>query len=290
MPVFTRSAAKPFIAAAVLRAGTAERFGFDAREIAIMCGSHAGEPEHVAVVEGIPAKIGATPDDLRCGGDPPLRNNCSGKHAGILALTQLLGAPFEGYLDPEHPAQQTILAFCARIFGEPLGPERLAIDGCGIPNFAVTLRSGARAFARLARPESLDDNHDRAVLQRVGDAMARHPWFVGGTQRFDTDLMTVAPAILAKVGAEGVHGTAAGAAGLGLMLKVVDGARRAAAPAATALLRHIGAIDARAVEALASHARPAVHNVAGRAIGEVRARASALRTATLSCWGLSEKT
>ena len=121
-PVFLRSAAKPFIAAASVRAGVIERFGFGDRELAIMAASHSGEPGHVELVASMLERIGATVDDLRCGPQVPsdaiaaaalaarreaptaLHNNCSGKHAGILALAKVLGAPFAGYLEPQHPA------------------------------------------------------------------------------------------------------------------------------------------------------------------------------------------
>ena len=207
------------------------------------------------------AKIGLTASDLRCGGDEPLANNCSGKHAGILALAQVLDAPIEGYLDPDHPAQQMILTFCARVFGEALGPDRLATDGCGFRRSrsrCAPVRAPSRAWRAQ---ESLDDDHDRAVLRRVHDAMVRHPWFVGGTGRFDTDLMTAAPGILAKVGAEGVHGSASGR---GRHRSAAQGRRRRAPGDRTGgrgAARKLGAIDAGTVATLASHARPAVHNL-----------------------------
>jgi L-asparaginase II len=277
VPVFLRSAAKPFIAAAVLRAGAAERFGLDEREIAVMCASHTGEPAHRELVASILAKIGAAPSDLQCGLQPgrdptPLGNNCSGKHAGILALATLRGAPLAGYLERDHPAQREILAFCERAFGEPFPPDRLAVDGCGIPVFAVSLAVAARAFARFAALDGYASD-DGAALRVVRAAMAAHPWVVGGTGRFDTDLMTAAAGTLvAKGGAEGVHATALPATGTGLVLKVVDGASRAVAPAAIALLRRLGALDAGAFARLSEHARAPVRNVAGRVVGAIVAR------------------
>ena len=115
VPVFTRSAEKPFIAAAAVRHGVVERFGLDARDLAIMSASHSAEPGHRDAVTNLLEKIGASVDDLQCGtpaGAPSaLSNNCSGKHAGILALARVLDAPLASYLDVEHPAQQAILAF-----------------------------------------------------------------------------------------------------------------------------------------------------------------------------------
>jgi L-asparaginase II len=273
VPVFLRSAAKPFIAAAAVRAGVAERFGLDAHEIAVMCASHMGEPRHLATAASILAKIGARMEDLQCGGMPDaLHNNCSGKHAGILALAKLRGEPFAGYLDAAHPVQREILAFCERVFDDRFTPDRLAVDGCGIPVFATTLAHAARGFARFATLRGFDDA-DRGALLTVRDAMAGDPWLVSGTGRFDTDLMTAAGgAIVAKGGAEGVHATALCGAGAGLVLKVVDGAARAVAPATLSLLARLGALAGAAGGVLDGHAHPAVRNVAGCIVGEIRAR------------------
>jgi len=273
VPVYLRSAAKPFIAAAAVRAGVVERFGLTQPEVAVMCASHMGEPRHLETAASILAKIGASVDDLQCGGAPDaLHNNCSGKHAGILALARLRGEPFAGYLDPAHPVQREILAFCERAFADRFTPDRIAVDGCGIPVFATTLVSAARGFARFATLLGLAPD-DAAALRRVREAMLAEPWMVSGTGRFDTDLMSAAGgAIVAKGGAEGVHADALVELGAGLVLKTVDGAARAVPPAALALLARLGALDAGAAERLQGHARPPLRNVAGRVVGELRAR------------------
>ena len=205
-PVFLRSSAKPFIAAASVRAGVLERFGFGERELAVMCASHNGEPAHVELIASMLERIGATVDDLGCGTHPPsyepaaaalaargerptqLHNNCSGKHAGILALAKVLGAPFAGYLDASHPAQRAIIALCERVSDDVFEGDKLAVDGCGIPVYATTLHKAAVSFARFATLRGLEDA-DAAALARVGAAMAAEPWFVAGTDRFDTDLI-----------------------------------------------------------------------------------------------------
>jgi L-asparaginase II len=273
VPVFLRSSAKPFIAAAAVRAGVVERFGLEPREIAIMCASHHGEPDHLAAAASILTKIGASESDLQCGGTPSaLHNNCSGKHAGILALATLRGESFDGYLDVAHPVQREILAFCELVFGDRFTPDRLGVDGCGIPVFATSLAHAAHGFARFATLRDFDDA-DRAALQIVRDAMAAHPWMVSGTARFDTDLMeATAGAIVCKGGAEGVHASALLEMGTGLVLKVVDGASRAVPPATIALLRGLDALDAEQTRRLAAHAHAPVRNVAGHVVGEVRAR------------------
>jgi L-asparaginase II len=285
-PVYLRSAAKPFIAAAVVRSGAAERFGLDDRDLAIMSASHNGEPDHVAAVRALLEKIGAQPGDLQCGAhapsyepaalalaEPPtvLHNNCSGKHAGILALCRMLDAPFAGYVDAGHPAQRAILALCERVSDDRFGAGRLGIDGCGIPVYATSLRHAARSFARLATLRDLDPD-DAAALARVRAAMIAEPFYVAGTGRFDTDLLRIGNGRIAcKAGAEGVHASALLDLEAGLVLKVVDGARRAAPPAAVALLARLGALDDMQVSALESHASFAVKNVAGLRVGTIEA-------------------
>ena len=286
--VYPRSSAKPFIAAASVRAGVAERFGFGDAELAIMSGSHRGEPAHTTLVASMLERIGAGVEDLRCGVhvpydaataallaercEPatPLHHNCSGKHAGILALARVLGAPFEGYLEPYHPAQQVILAFCGRMSDEMFGADNLGIDGCGIPAYVTTLRHAALSYARLATLQGVDDD-DAAALARISEAMVRRPWFVAGTGAFDTDLIGATDGrVVGKSGAEGFHASAMLDQGLGLALKVVDGAGRAAPPAVLALLDAHDALSEEARAALAPYARPAVTNVAKTVVGSLR--------------------
>lgn len=288
-PVFLRSSAKPFITAAGVLAGTVGRFGFDDRELAVMSASHNGEPFQLDAVRSILTKIGATAADLQCGIHPPsyapaaaelaargeapsaLHNNCSGKHAGILALARVLGAPLAGYCDPDHPAQRAILAFCARISDDVWTADRLGVDGCGIPVYATSLRNAARSFARFASLEEVD-SADAAALARVRSAMIAEPDYVAGSRSFDTALIRAGNGrIVCKGGAEGVHATALLDGGLGLVMKVVDGGRRAVAPAVIALLRGLDALDAAQLDSLAPHAGALVTNHAGAVVGTVAA-------------------
>ncbi|GAC1566898.1 MAG: asparaginase [Vulcanimicrobiaceae bacterium] len=284
-PVFLRSAAKPFIAAAVVASGAAARFELTPREIAVMAASHNGEAFHLAAVASVLEKVGLDASALRCGAHAPsyepaaaalaragagptaLHNNCSGKHAGILALCRHLGDDVASYLAAEHPAQRRILAFCARLTGDDPARMPLAIDGCGIPVFATPLRRAALAFARFATLEGLADD-DALALRTVRDAMAAEPAYVAGSERFDSALIaTTHGRIVGKAGAEGVHADALLGAGLGLALKVVDGARRAAPPATMALLDALGAFSPPERAALARFARPEIRNVAGDGVG-----------------------
>jgi L-asparaginase II len=276
VPVFLRSAVKPFIAAAVVRSGAAARFDLAPHEIAVMAASHNGEAGHVAAVSSILEKIGARAVDVQCGipspGGSPLEHNCSGKHAGILALARMLGAPLASYLDVAHPAERAIVEFCERAFRDRIDETRIGVDGCGIPVIALTLRTAAIGFARFATLTDLDPR-DRDALAIVRAAMLAHPWYVAGTDRFDTDLMEAGRGeIVAKGGAEGVQSAALVFSGTGLVLKVIDGARRAVAPATVALLEALGALDPGQRASLEPHARTAVVNAAGRIVGDVVAR------------------
>lgn len=288
VPVFLRSSAKPFIAAAAIAAGAVERFGLEPREIAVMAASHRGEPFHIDAVKSILRKTGMDVSALQCGahypydetsaqamiraGEAPsaLHNNCSGKHAGILALCSLIGADPATYLEASNPAQRAILDLCARLSDDDAQTWPLGVDGCGIPVYATSLRRAALSFARFATLEGVDAR-DAAALRVVRDAMVEYPEYVSGTGELDTVLMQVAGgAIACKAGAEGVHGVAAIGSALGYVSKVLDGAGRARGPSTIAALRHLGALDAEQATKLARFARPVVYNRAGRAAGEIR--------------------
>ncbi|HZY98859.1 MAG TPA: asparaginase, partial [Candidatus Baltobacteraceae bacterium] len=180
-PVYLRSSAKPFIAAAGVKAGVVERFGLDSREIAVMAASHFGQPFHVEAVAAILGKIGLDESALQCGthapydeasaqalqragiAPTPIYNNCSGKHAGILALCLTIGADPKTYLEVSNPAQRSILDFCARVSDDDAATWPLGVDGCGIPVYATPLRRAALSFARLATLDGVDAADARAL-------------------------------------------------------------------------------------------------------------------------------
>ncbi len=259
-PVYLRSSAKPFIAAAAVRAGVVQRFGLEPREVAVMAASHSGEPFHIDAVRSILRKIGLPESALQCGPHPPynaaaakeladrgepftaIHNNCSGKHAGILALCVLLNCDPATYMQPANPAEQEILAFCARMTGDTVADFPIGVDGCGIPVFAVPALHGARAFMRLATLEGIDAEDARA-LGAVREAMLDYPLYIAGTDEFDSVLMAQSNRTIAcKGGAEAVHGDAVISEGIGLFVKVRDGGRRAVAPTVLAILDELEAI------------------------------------------------
>jgi L-asparaginase II len=270
--IFARSSLKPLQALALLRAGWQPA---DGEEIALACASHSGEPEHLDVVRRILAEAGLdekaldnTPDlpldavaaraYLRTGGEPDsLHQNCSGKHAAMLATCVANGWPVEGYRDPAHPVQQAVRDTVADVTGDDIA--HVAVDGCGAALFSCTLRGLARAFARIATADATSPEG------RVAAAMRAHPWHVGGTGRDVTTLMTAVDGLIAKDGAEGVY-AASTANGRAVALKVADGAGRARAPMMVAALRRLG-VDDDALTALAT--TPVLGH--GDRVGEVRA-------------------
>jgi L-asparaginase II len=226
---FMRSAAKPVQALPLARA----RPDLEDRELAIASASHLARDDQLDAVRSLLARAEATEEDLECGaeGNPPRRinHNCSGKHAGMLALARTRGWPTAGYRLPAHPVQQAMLAAVAAAAEvEPAGIAT-AVDGCGVVTFALTLRQMAHAFARLERLEA---------GERVAAAMRAHPDLIRGPTSADTRLMRARPGWTAKGGAEGL--LCAGAPdGLGIALKVEDGNTRAVAPALAAFLAEL---------------------------------------------------
>ena len=286
-PVYPRSAVKPFQALALIESGAADAFAFRDPELALACASHGGEPVHVRLVEAALARLGLSEDDLACGAHPPLHppaaaallragasprrvhNNCSGKHAGMLAAALHQGLATRGYELADHPLQRQIAAALAGL----AGLERLAepgIDGCGLPNHPLPLRALARAAATLVDSAGQPPARS-AALTRLAQAMQARPELVAGTGRCCTAVMQAAPGVLAKTGAEGVYLGAVGATGLGLAIKAEDGGTRAAETALLAVLDHLGALGEAARAALDRWRRPNLRNFSGLTVGEIAA-------------------
>jgi len=277
--VYVRSSAKPFQALPLVLSGTAGDFGLTEEELAVACASHNAEERHLAAVRSILEKAGLPEEALQNGAHPPMyetaaaklvRNgegprsihgNCSGKHAGMLAVCVHEGWDTESYRDPHHPLQQWILT----LISEVCGVEREAIvlggDGCGVPAFAMPLRSLATGFARISTGERLSPELANATLE-IRDAVRNHPFMVAGSGRYDTTVMEGTP-LMAKSGAEGVF-AAGSPEGWGVALKISDGAGRAVSPAARAALarRGVDVGEARAIP---------VRDLGGEQVGEIKA-------------------
>jgi len=295
---FLRSSAKPFQALAVLESGAADHFGLTPEQVALMCASHSGTDAHAEGVAGMLAAIGVGEGDLLCGTHPPLdaavarrleaagmhpgplRHNCSGKHAGMLALSEFLKQKRQGYLNQDGPVQQLILRVFAEMCGVKPDQVGLGTDGCSAPNFSVPLRAAASAYARLMDPAGLPKKR-AAACGRIRAAMTAYPELVGGPGRFDTRLMQACQGrVLSKGGAEGYQafGLPAGARGpgspaCGVAIKISDGDRSGRAVSAVGLeaLSQLG-IPLDELKQLQDLASPrAVENNRGLLVGEMRA-------------------
>ena len=277
-PVFMRSCAKPFQCLTVVESGAADAYGFSGEEIAVIGGSHPGEPEHVRAASSILKKAKLKVSDLQCGAHPPsgsrglrelirsgqeptaIHNNCSGKHSGMLAATRFMEAPLESYLRPTHPLQKGNVRNLARFAGLKPSEIRLGVDGCSAPTFGLTLRAMARALAAFTS--------EPGTPKRVRDAMMAHSVMVG---RPCATIMSAAPGrILAKCGAEGVYVCGFPGRDAGLALKVHDGNARPWVPLLHAVIRALGWLDKEDLARLGKAADRVIKNHAGRVVGDIR--------------------
>ncbi len=292
-----RSAAKPFQTIPIITSGAAARYGFTPLELALITGSHSGENIHVEAVVSILNKISLDESALKCGAHMPfddasakklrednrqprpLHNNCSGKHAGMLAFARHIGEPLENYIDPDHPIQRIIRSTVARFADTPDEKINIAVDGCSAPVFGLSVEAMARSYARLAGArDSLVESDLFIAAESVVNAMIEYPEMIGGTRdRLDTDLMRAANGrIISKVGAEGVQllGVKPNQRypkGLGIAIKIEDGdIRRARDPVVIETLRQLGLLSDDQIGVLARYARAPVLNHRQVEVGAVR--------------------
>jgi L-asparaginase II len=292
-PILIRSTGKPFQMVPAVRSGILEHFGFTFEELAIMVASHSGEPYHTRLVESILAKAGLDKSQLRCGTHVPkdpdaqralresvpsvLNNNCSGQHAGLLAYCLLAGAETSTYEALEHPLQQRIRSTLAEFSGVPAASIPSAVDGCSLPVFAIPLRSLARGYAGLVNPSDFDDQ-TRSACSRIVRAMLEYPRAVAGCRgRFCTDLMTVCSRkLIAKTGAEGVYSIGVVPCesyrkGLGIAIKVEDGAERALGPVVVETLVQFGLLTEAEERCLRDWRIPMIRTHNGGIVGHMKA-------------------
>ena len=282
---FVRSSIKMFQALPFVEAGGVERFDLTGEELALCAASHGGEPFHVAAARSILQKANLTDAALACGPHLPLHeptanamlcagetagrihNNCSGKHAGMLAHCVQQQWTTNGYQKAMHPMQQRVLTTLTRWMRIDAEDVESGIDGCGLPTFAIVLDAVAEGCARFSAAVQAGDPAPAAIF----NAMVAHPEYVAGTDRLDTDLMRAAGTrLFAKVGAEGFYTAGIPSMKLGVAIKVEDGNKRAAEPAILAVLRHIDAIGAAETKRLEKYARPTLLNTRNEVVGHVR--------------------
>lgn len=287
-PVYPRSAIKPLQALGLVESGAAEAFECSDAEIALACASHNGEADQVAAVQAWLERIGLGEDDLECGPQPPsylpalealaregkeggaLHNNCSGKHAGFLTLTLHLKAPLKGYIRWEHPVQQSLLGILEMMTGLDLRTAPRGIDGCGIPQIGIPLGNLALAMARFADPSDQPERR-QAACARIARAMREEPYMVAGSDRLCSRVLAATKGrALVKTGAEGVYCAALPELGLGLALKVDDGATRAAEFLLVQMLRRLEVLDEEATNLLEEDLAPVLRNRVDLPVGEIR--------------------
>ena len=296
-PIFPRSAVKLLQALPLVASGAAEAFALTDAELALACASHSGEPAHVATAAGLLARLGLDADALECGTQwpgrepvlramaargeaaTPLHNNCSGKHGGFLCVACLMArqagaepAAFaRGYVAAEHPVMREVSAALSAATGVDVERAPRGIDGCSIPTFALPLRALALAFARCGTGQGLSDAHARAA-RRLRRAVAAAPFMVGGTDRFDTRVMQAfGERLFCKIGAEGVYCAALPELGLGVALKIDDGAARAAEAAMAAVAQ---ALLKAEDELLRGYSHGVLRNWRGTEVGALRPAAA----------------
>jgi L-asparaginase II len=277
---------------AFVESGAIERFGLGNEHIALACASHYGEKRHVDTVQAWLAKVGLTEDDLECGAHMPrlqasleelLRagkaataayNNCSGKHSGFLTTAVQYGEPTRGYIKYDHPVQRRLREVMTDLCGVDANAFPYGTDGCGIPTLATPLKSLARAMASMADPSQLSNKHAEAAT-RIRAAMNAEPFMMAGSGAFGTRINAALPGVaVVKGGAEGVFCGMLPGLGLGVALKMWDGAGRASEIAMAALLNHLGVLPADQRDEIL---HPPVRNVVGLLVGEMRPAKSWLR-------------
>jgi len=295
--VFMRSAAKPLQALPFVQAGGIAHFNLELEDLALMCGSHSGTPDHTRVASRIQQKIGCSENDLLCGvhnpfhrpssdalklsGQSPTPNhhNCSGKHSGMLAHARLKQYDIEDYINLQHPIQQSIVTTLGEMC-QCLREEIITgIDGCSVPNFALPLHKAAMGYAKLCDPGQFSPDRLLAC-RKITAAMTSHPFMVGGPDRFDTRIMEVGgDKIISKVGAEGYQAIGLltdalrpGSPALGIAIKIADGdiANRARSIVALEVLRQLGAFTPDQLSQLSEYDFKPIVNSRSIEVGEIR--------------------
>jgi L-asparaginase II len=294
---FFRSSSKAFQALPVIISGAADAFGFTDQEIAVACGSHSGEPMHVQTVQGMLEKIGLDASALKCGVHEPfsvevahrlirngqepsvLQNNCSGKHAAMLAFAKHIGASTADYDEWASPVQQAIAKIVAQFSDVSVTDLKIGIDGCGVPVFGLPVRAMALAYARLVSPGERFDAILRQACRRIVNAIIAFPEMIGGSKdRLDTELIRAGKGrLISKIGAEGVYAVGVlpcrdWPKGFGLALKIEDGDdRRARPPAVIDALRQLNILSEDDLKAVSAYSPTVITNRRGERVGEARA-------------------
>ena len=285
---YPRSAMKFIQVLPLIVLGGIEKYGFTLQEIAIMCGSHNAEQEHLTVVESILSKIGLDKNHLYCGPQYPsskrdsdqlirdnkkpehIHNNCSGKHAGMLALCQLMNAPIHDYINPVHAIQQLILEYVEKIYEYPKEKMVTALDGCSAPIYSIPVLNQAIAFKNL-----VSNNYEEKIANAckiVVEAVSKYPFMVAGSKRYCSDMMQItAPQIIGKTGAEGIFCMSLPKQKIGVCIKIDDGKMLPQYNVAQAFVEATGLFSQETLEPLHHYLQEPLINFNKLTVGEIKA-------------------
>jgi L-asparaginase II len=287
---YPRSAMKLIQVMPLLELGGFERFGFTLEEIAVMCGSHNAEPEHLRVVNSILQKIDLDKESLKCGPQYPtskrdadelirrsekphhIHNNCSGKHAGMLALCKLLNYEIEDYLNPNHPIQKLILQYVEEMYEYSKDKMVTALDGCSAPIYSIPIYNQALAFKNLVATDSYTPER-KLACKKIVEAMSTYPFMVAGSKRYCSDMMKVCGSrIIGKTGAEGLFCMSLLQEQIGVCIKIDDGKMLPQYNVAQALVEATGIFDKEILLPLNSYKQADLSNFNKLITGEINVR------------------
>jgi L-asparaginase II len=293
---YPRSAMKFLQVLPLIENGGIERFNFTLEEIAIMCGSHNAEAEHLRVVNSILHKIGLDKDKLFCGPQYPtskkeadelirqnekpqhIHNNCSGKHAGMLALCVLLEAPTDDYINPNHPIQKIILNVCSEMYEYEKDKIVIAKDGCSAPIFSIPVYNQAIGFKNIVSPENFSDKRKEAC-KIVIEAISKYPFMVAGSKRYCTDMMKIcAPKIIGKTGAEGIFCLGLPEQKVGVCIKIDDGKMLPQYNVAQAFIEASNVFSNETLQPLHHYLQEDILNFNKFIVGEIKVKEGLFRT------------
>ncbi len=287
-PIYPRSSVKILLALPMALSGAIEKYNLNAEELSVICSSHTGEERHTQVVKNILKKANLSENDLECGIHTPinkkqsyelvkqgikpnqLHNNCSGKHAGMLLLAKMRNFDTAGYINPNHPVQQSIMGIFEMMYEYSLQDAPSDRDGCSVPTWAIPMTNLAFAFAKISDPFAVLPNETAKAITKLRDSVIQEPFMVGGTNRCCTKIMQVLKhKAFVKYGAEAVYMASLPEYGLGIAIKIDDGSTRAVEVALLRILDKIGVLSDKDKQQLADLYKQPIINCNGFTVGNV---------------------
>lgn len=286
---YARSSIKPLQAMPIIETGTANRFQFSEADLAVCCASHNGEKKHREQVLSILKRLGRNESVLKCGTHipydeesyiqlirnseklTPLYNNCSGKHAGMVATAIHMNEDVDTYYQLEHPVQQRILKTISKMTKYPIDEIKIGIDGCGVPSFQIPLKNLALGFARLVSHEKLETQSMKDAAEKIVDAMVTFPEMIGGKNRYCTELMQAFDKrIVGKEGAEAVYCIGDKKTGIGIAIKIEDGMKRPIYAVINSVLEQLKIGLNQELDRLQHYSNPLIKNMKNEVVGSIK--------------------